>query len=492
MSKARVSALILAGLSVTAPALAQPRGVPGHPMMGGGGGVDCVISAISMSAEARRTAAVIDVSVRVRAHKGGSCMLRPDAIQVTTLRAGAVSRFLGWQAIDADVQKPWAIADAVGGDRVRPYMAPLKAGEEHTVLFRHVVEGDVLAGGEVDPPGRMRVDVRALGARIHDGAVLTAGVSLSSKGAGSASLLTGNPKLGAKPIALTGGKGEVWTTLTKDDLLPVLEWKQSGALPEAATAAALVGGGLAAAEYLRDGWLRELAQGLAESKDEKKTAAAWDSAFDAAYSAARSGDPVVAALGVRAMGYLGGGLAPAVTGVRADGDAGELPVVPKSVAELAAKVTTSLSDASGQKLGPSPVGARSVRTVMAVMGEPASKKKDAGDALKRFAARVEKGETRGEPAGVLLATMPIPKLSKFAPPTARVIAFGPKGPTIVGEKAGASAPRRPFGARITHALTSHLGAAKLFGGLSILVLLGFALWWLASRLQSDSPQASAR
>lgn len=461
-------------------------------MMGGsGGGVDCVISAISMGAEARRTAAVIDVSIRVRAVKGGSCMLRPDAIQVTTLRAGAVSRFLGWQAIDADIQKPWAIADAPGGDRLRPYMAPLKVGEEHTVLFRHVVEGDVLAGGEVDPPGRVRVDVRALGARIYEGAVLSAGASLQSKGAGTASLLTGNPKVAPKPIALTGGKGETWTTLTKDDLLPVLEWKQTGALPEAATAAALVGGGLAAAEYLRDGWLRDLGQGLADSKDEKKVTAAWDSAFDAAYSAARSGDPVVAALGVRALGYLGGGLAPGVTSVRADGDAGELPVVPKSVAELAAKVSTSLSDASGQKIGPSPVGARSVRTVMAVMGEPGSKKKDAADALKRFAKRVDKGETRGEPAGVLLASMPVPKLAKFAPATARVIAFGPKGPMIVGEKGGASAPKRPFGSRITHALTSHLGAAKLFGGLSLLVLLGFALWWLSSRLQSDSTEAPA-
>ncbi len=491
MSKARISALILAGLSVSAPALAQPRGVPGHPMMGRGGGVDCVVSAISMNVDARRTAAVIDVSIRVRAPHGGSCMLRPDAIQVTTLRAGAVSRFLGWQTVDANPQKPWAIADAPGGDRLRPYMAPLKAGEEHTVLFRHVVEGDVLAGGEVDPPGRMRVDVRALGARIYEGAVLTAGVSLESKGAGTASLLTGNPKVGPKAIQLTGGKGETWTPLSRDDLLPVLEWKQTGALPEAATAAALATGGLAAAEYLRDGWLRELAQGLADPKDDKK-AAAWDSAFDAAYSAARSGDPVVAALGVRAMGYLGGGLAPAVSGVRAEGDAGELPIVPKSVAELAAKVTTSLSDATGQKLGPSPIGARSVRTVMAVMGEPASKKKEGNEALKRFAKRVEKSETRGEPAGALFASMPIPKVSRFAPATARIIAFGPKGPMIVGESASAAAPKRPFGARLTHALTSRLGAAKLFGGLSLLVLLGLGLWRLVSRLQSDSDQAPAR
>ncbi len=483
MSKARISALLLAGLSTSAaPALAQPRGVPGHPMMGGG--VDCVVSAITMTAEARRTAAVIDVAIRVRAQKGGSCMLRPDAIQVTTLRAGAVSRFLGWQTVDADVHKPWAIADAPGGDRLRPYMAPLKRGEEHTVLFRHVVEGDVLAGGEVDPPGRMRVDVRALGAPIYDGAVLTAGVSLTSKGAGTASLLTGNAKVAAKPIALTAGKGEVWTTLTKDDLLPVLEWKQTGALPEAATAASLAGGGLAAAEFLRDGWLRTLAQGLAEASEDKRSAA-WDDAFDAAYVALRSGDPVAAAMGARALGYLGGGLAPAVSGVRADGDAGELPVVPKTVADLAAKASTALSDASGQKLGPSVIGARSVRTVLAVMGEPGSKKKDAKAALERFSKRAGKGETRGDAAGALFAGLASPKISRFAPPTARVITFGPKGPVFVGEKGGASAPKRPFGARITHALTSNLGAAKLYGGLTLLTLLGLGGYWLVARAQRE-------
>ena len=71
--------------------------------------------------------------------------------------------------------------------------------------------------------------------------------------------------------------------------------------------------------------------------------------------------------------------------------------------------------------------------------------------------------------------------------------FGPKGPMIFAEKsaAGAVAIKRPFGSRITHALTSHLGAVKLFGGLALLVLLGFAFWWLGSKLYASDNEAPA-
>jgi hypothetical protein len=487
MSRARFTpvGLGLAFALVAPGALAQMPGRPGGPH--GPVGTDCAIAGVDITVRARRLDAQVDVAFRVRGDKGGQCMLRPEGVMVKSAKGGEVTRSFGELWFDDQIQKPLAVGDATGGDRLRPWVTRMNAKEEHVLTTRFYVEGDVGPNGELDAPGRLTLDMRGLGPHAFEGAPVTVKLALHAGTRGKLIYSSGNPKTPpATHAAGADGGAQIDGKLGMDELAPTIEWKLEGDVPATPTFAS-IGGGLSALEYLRDGLLRELADGLAAAgKDEKKVAAAWDQAVDTAYVVAKGRDPVVAGMGLRALAFLASGFSASATGIKAEGDAGDAVAVPAKVATELAKVAGEFQNATGQRVAPSPIGSRSARSVLAKL-EGASRKKEADEALKRLAKRIEKNEVAAVKVGdVFLASAP-QKPGPGAPATAKVLVWGPNGPQYPAPPkvagAHAHATKRPMGSRMVHALTSFVhrksmfrafaGGAVLLGvGLGLAALLG--------------------
>lgn len=462
-----------------------------NPLTGRAGtGPDCAVSAMNIEVTQRREVAMVDMGVRVRGIKGGPCVIRPDALQVTTRNKVGATRLFSYQVVNGTAQKGISVLDApAGGDRPRSWAANLKADEEQVIVYRVLFEGDVAQGGEVDAPSRARIDLRSLGPRVLEGAAVQAVVRLEGGAKGSVSLNTGNPRTPGMPRPV-GPDGSLSATasLGKDDLIPVIEWKHDAAGPAAATSAALADGGLAALEYLRVGLVSDLAASFADPKDEKKIEQGWDTALDAALGAARSEDALVAGLGARAVAWLASGLSASSTVVRAPDEApvGDAPAVPAKAAVDVSNALTAFLKVTSQKLAPSPAKSQPARLVLSKLGETGAHKKEAEEALKRLGKRLD-GDAAPAAAGVLLPKLP---LAAVPPSTvtksARVVFWGPKGPQYVVSHVSAP-PKAPLVQRIVRGMSHR---KPLMKGLLAITLLGagfYGLVWAWQRRREATP-----
>jgi hypothetical protein len=500
------------------PMLARPGAAP-----------DCAITSMNMSVQARRLAAIVDVGVKVHGVKGGTCLLQPDAVQVTTGRSSGVSRPVSMLISDGQVSRPIAVAEAANGERLRPWVMPFKPGEEHEVVFRFYVEGDMQPNGDVDPPSRVVVDLRTLGARIYNGAPLAAKVTLEPGFKGRVTLNTGNPKLAGSPRPTQDNSLSLSAALTKEDLRPQLDWRYEGDVPPAATADHL-SGGLAPFEYLRDGLVRDLAASFGdptdkkddkkkdEKKDDKKDKApspqeaAWDQAYDVSLVAARSSDPLLAGLGLRSLAWLASGLNVASTSLKgpedSSGDAAAA-LVPSRVLSEVSKAAGAFQGATGQRNAPSTVSARSLKGVLPRLGEPGAHKKEAEEALKRLDARLADSKVTLAVGNVFSMTPSLPLPPGVNPRTARLLQWSPRGPIFSPTGDAGSGPKSPAVHRMVHGMThlwgldgpsspksplvhrmvhgmSHLGG--LVRWLVTITILGgiiVAAWWLYGNKQRE-------
>jgi outer membrane protein OmpA-like peptidoglycan-associated protein len=297
------------GAQVATPTLQVPPGFSGQAVAQAAR-TECAVSGLDFAIKARRSVALIDMTVRVRSAKGGYCVVRPDAVQITTSRSVGPTRILAAEYVDGQVVRPFAVADAPAGDRFSFWSTKMNPGEEKLVSFRYLVEGDTSPTGEVDAPARLRLDPRFLGPKFYEGAVTTASLSVEPGQKGRVILSSGNPKVLGMPQDFdAAGHATTSFTIARDAVNPLLDWRldQPGVAP---VAFAEIGGGLGAVEYLRDGLVRELAAGLSDPKDKAKVDAAWDHAFEAAWVAANSPDPLIAGLGARALAWLANDLSP--------------------------------------------------------------------------------------------------------------------------------------------------------------------------------------
>jgi outer membrane protein OmpA-like peptidoglycan-associated protein len=297
------------GAQVATPTLQVPPGFSGQAVAQAARS-ECAVTGLDFAISTRRSVALIDMSVRVRTAKGGYCVVRPDAVQITTSRSVGPTRILAAEYVDGQVVRPFAVADAPAGDRFSFWSAKLNRGEEKVVSFRYLVEGDISPTGEVDAPARLRLDPRFLGPKFYEGAVATATLKAEPGQKGRLILSSGNPKVLGMPQDFDAtGRATTSFKIARDAVNPLLDWRldQPGVAPVAFDD---IGGGLGAIEYLRDGLVRELAAGLSDPKDKAKVDAAWDHAFEAAWVAASSPDPLIAGLGARALAWLANDLAP--------------------------------------------------------------------------------------------------------------------------------------------------------------------------------------
>lgn len=484
----------------------QP-GMPGRPFPMPGPGLrpaadDCAISAMNVFVQARRTSAMVDVGLRVKAVKGGLCKVLPMAVQMTTAKGGNAGRPMSLRFVDGQVQRPLAMSEGVGGELLGPWAGALRPNEEKQIVLRYYVEG-LEAGDVPDAVGRVAIRMRELGPRVYNGAPLNVKVSLESGVKASAKLSTGNAKApaAARPTG-TDGAASFSATLSKDDLAPVIEWRYEDALP-AAPEADKLSSGLSVFEYLRTGLYADLAAGApapaGDKKDEKKdddkkkedpVATAWDRAFDVSLAAARSTDPVVAGMGQRTLAWLASGLSPAVVRVRAPGVA-ESPdsvEVPEKIATLVAKAADGFTAATGQKAPPSAASSPFARGALSKLGEPGSRKKEAADALKRLVARVDDTSKTAPTVGSFFSTAPAIALAPGVKTAGtQVIVWNRQGvPTFLATRPVA-APRPPLVQRIVRGVTHLRGLIKFTLVLTVLGAVITGVWWALRRRPQLAP-----
>lgn len=298
---------------------------------------ECAVAALDVNVKARRTLALVDVTVRLLSPKGGYCAVRPDAVQITTTRSVGPTRLLGVQYVEGQVVRPMAAADGSGNDRMMFWSGTLAKGEEKVVTFRFLVEGDVSPSGDVDPPARLRIDPRFFGPKLYEGATATAKVSVEPGQKGRAIFSSGNPKmLGAPADYDASGNAKASFVLAREAVNPLLDWRLDTPVTPAQPFEK-IGGGLGAIEYLREGLARDLAAGIGDGKDKKKVDEAWDRAFDTAWGAMQSPDPFVSGMGARAIAWLANDLNPAAVEVKASATAADATVFPAKIAFDAGK-----------------------------------------------------------------------------------------------------------------------------------------------------------
>jgi hypothetical protein len=226
------------------------------------------------------------------------------------------------------------------------------------------------------------------------------------------------------------------------------------------------------------------------SKDAKRVAATWDESFDVAFAAARSQDPLVAGVGLRAFAWLANGLNATAWRVRAASEGGvdEAVVVPDAVAADLAKVVPNFQRLIGDFEPPSPVGARSARAAAAHFGDPGDNKKAADEAMGRFVKRLDQARARRAP--VLFAAYPPMAPSTRTLDISRVIEYRPTGPKLVPPTAGRggvevkATPARRLVRALTHPRRS-------WRSLLALVALGGAAAGLAALLRPGRLQRHA-
>lgn len=488
------------GLGAVRPAVAQPvqQGAPVtvpqrviHPAQGRATGFDCAIEGLSIAVYPRRLMAFVDLAVRVRGVRGGFCAVRADALQLQTARLGAGAggnRFAALFVENGQTRWPGEVTEFRStSERLEPWVVDLKPGEARTVNLRAVYEGDLPSKGEPELLSKARLQLASFGPRVVPGAPVELRV-VTEPGVQARLLATavnGN-KLAAEP-APPGVPFQVRQTLDKDKLSPLLEWRYDGGGPPAATAANAFGGPLALLEYLRFGLVRDVAVAHA-SKDAKRLAAALDEALDVTFAAARSDDPLVAGVGLRAFAWAANGLNATAWRVRgaAEGGSDGAVVVPDAVAAELAKVVPNFQRAVGNWEPPSPVGARGSRVAAANLGDPGENKKLADEALARFAKRLDQAKARRAPA--LFSTYAAP-----APPAAnldgsRLVEFRPSGPRVVAAFGRAGAPALSLSRRVEQVL---LHPRKAWRTLLVLAVLVGAASGLYVALRGVRREASA-
>jgi hypothetical protein len=464
---------------------------------------DCAITAMNVFVQARRTSAMVDVGVRVRGVKGGACRIMPATLQLATGKGSPVSRAFSLRFVDGQAQRPVNMAEGTGGEMLAPWVSMLRANEERQVVLRFYVEGADLSGTEIDPVGRLLLPLRNLGPRIYAGAPVQVKLQTEPGVRANLRLTLGDPRNASAPQA-TGADGSATVSgaLSKDELLPVIEWRHDGELPAPAEADKLTTG-LAVFEYLRGGLVQDLAAGLVaeEKKDEKKddkgekkddkgekkddkeakarAEAAWDKALDVALAATRSNDPVVAGMGLRHLAWLSSGLGAAATRVQAPGGtaAPDAAEVPEKIAEAASKAGDGFRAATGQKAAPSVGSAPFAKGALAKLGEPGSRKKEADEALKRLATRLDEGKVTVT-VGSFFSTAPAIALAAGVKvPGARLIAWNKQGnPTFVATKPPVT-PKAPLVQRVVHGISHVKGLAKFMALLAALAAVGVGAWW---------------
>jgi len=470
-------------------------GVAGKPALD-----DCAITAMNVYVQARRTSAMVDVGLRVHGVKGGACRILPAAVLITTGKGGAVGRPMSLRFVDGQVQRPINLTEGAGGEQLSPWVGLLRPADEKQVVLRYYVEGLDQGDGAVDPAGRLSVQIKNLGARVYAGAPLNVKVQVDASSKATVKLATGNPKAPIAPRS-TGpdGSASLSSALSKDDLLPQIEWRYDGDLPPAAESDKL-SGGLAVFEYLRGGLVQEFATvlGTVEKKDDKdkkdkkdekkddkkdkkddKVALAWDKALDVSFAAAKSNDPVVAGMGLRLFAWLASGLAAAPVKVHAAGGtaAPDSTEVPEKLASQLSKVSDGFLAATGQRMAPSVGSSPFVKASLGKLGEPGSHKKDADEAIKRLVARLDDG--KAAPAvGNFFSTAPTIALAPGVKlPGARLITWNKQGNAQFVSSGHESTPKAPLARRVVHALSHPIELVKFFLVLGLIASVVFGIRW---------------
>ncbi|HEU4405519.1 MAG TPA: hypothetical protein VFS43_09535 [Polyangiaceae bacterium] len=489
-------AVVLAlGLGAVRPAAAQPvqQGAPVavpqrviHPAQGRATGFDCAVEGLSLTAYPRRLMTFVDVAVRVRAVKGGFCAVRPDAVQAQTARLGsgvAGNRFASILVENGQTRWPGEVTEfRSAAERLEPWVADLKPGEVRTVNFRSVYEGDLPAKGEPELLARVRMQLASFGPRALPGAPIELRIVTQPDVPVRVLATAANAnKQGTEP-APAGAPFVVRQAFDKDHLLPLVEWRYEGGGPAAPTAANAFASPLSLLEYLRFGLVRDVAAAVA-AKDAKRLAAAFDEALGVTFAAARSEDPLVAGVGLRAFAWVANGLNATAWRVRAASEGGSdgAVVVPDAVAAELARVVPNFQRAIGNWEPPSPVGARSSRIVAAGLGDPLENKKLADEAVGRFVKRLDQAKAVRAP--VLFQHYPIPAAPAAAQPlaTSSLIEFRPSGPQIVSAFGKSSAPAGSTSRRVVRLLTH---PRKAWKHLLVLAVLAGAASGLAVALRA--------
>jgi hypothetical protein len=488
-------AVVLAlGLGAARPAAAQPvqQGAPVvvpqrviHPASGRPTGFDCVVEGLAVAAYPRRLMTFVDVSVRVRGLKGGFCAVRPDAIQAQTARVGAsaatTNRFAAVFVENGKIRWPGEVTEFRNpGERLQQWVGDLKPGEVRTVNFRGIFEGDLPPKGDPELLARVRLQFSTLGPRVLPGAPVELRV-VTEPNVPVRVLATAanNAKQGPEPAPPGAPFQVVQKVDAKERISPLVEWRYEGAGPPAPTAANALSSPLALFEYLRFGLVRDMAAAAA-TKDPKRVAAALDEALGVSFAAARSEDPLVAGVGLRAFAWAANGLNATAWRVRAAAEGGSegAVVVPDAVAAELARAVPNFQRSIGMWEPPSPVGARSSRLVASGLGDPLENKKLADEAMGRFARRLEQAKAARAPAlfqHYPLAVAPAPAQPLDA---SYLIEFRPSGPKVVSASAvrrrgrgrASSAPVSSMAHTVVHLVTHPRLAWK-----HLLVLVGFGV-----------------
>lgn len=457
LSYALPAAVFCLGLGAVRPAAAQQpiqQGAPVivphrvmHPAQGRATGFDCAIEALSVSAYPRRLMTFVDVTVRVRGVRGGFCAVRPDGVQVQTARLGAGvggNRFTGIFVENGQTRWPGEVTEfRSASERLEPWVADLKPGEVRTVSFRSVYETDLPPKGEPELLAKVRVQLAAFGPKVVTGAPAELRLVTEPNAPVRAVATTVNgSKQGTEPIT-PGVPLQVRQTLEKDKLTPLIEWRYESGGPPAPTSANALSSPLALLEYLRFGLVRDLAAAYTAKDAAKRVPAALDDALSLTFAAARSEDALVAGVGLRAFAWVANGLNATAWRVRSASEGGDgAVVVPDAVAAELAKVVPNFERAIGMWEPPSPIGARSSRSVAAAFGDPLENKKMADQAMARLVKRLD--QAKAPKAPVLFAHYPVPTLGATPPPESNLVEFRPTGPKVVSPT-GASSTAGPAG-----------------------------------------------
>ncbi|HEU4536650.1 MAG TPA: hypothetical protein VFS00_21140 [Polyangiaceae bacterium] len=496
LSSALSAAAVALGVGAALPAAAQTtthRGAPvnvptrvSHPAAGRVTGFDCVIEGLSAAVYPRRVMTFVDVAVRVRSLRGGFCAVRPDAVQVQGAKPGAtIGRFTALFLEDGQPRWPGEVTEfRSANERLDNWVGDLKPNETRTITLRGVFEGDLTSKGDLEPPAKVNLMLSTLGPRLLPGAPADLRLVLEPNVAARvlATTVNGN-KQGHEPVA-AGATFQARQTLDMGSVMPLFDWRYEGEGPPAPKAADALASPLALLEYLRHGLVRDVAAAHA-GKDAKRLAAVWDESLDVTFAAARSEDPLVAGVGLRAFAWLANGLNATAVRVRAAAEGGgeDTVVVPDAMAAELARVMPSFQRAVGFWDPPSPIGARGSRVVAGSLGDPTENKKAADEAIGRLAKRLD--QVRARKAPVLFAHYPV----VAAPPprtldASRIIEFRPTGPRFASPPRSAGGEVAVSPSRRLVQLLTH--PRKAWKHLLILAALGGAGAWLAYGLRGAS------
>jgi len=442
------------------PPVPSPAGTPGSPgldpFLRRYVASDCVLQGMVLKVQARRNVTLFDLGMRVRGLRGGACTIRPEALQLNSAKgSSSLLRPLAITYVDGQLQRPISLADTPEASaRLTPWTANLAAGEEKTVTFRWVSEGDVFSNGDADPARYFRLNLQMLGTKVATGAPFDLRLALEPPAVGRVLLTTGRRR-GPPVPQVTGPQGTLQMSqpLSKDDTAPSVEWFYEGEPPPAASPASLASGGLSVFEYLRGGLARDLTAGISDPPDAKRAAAAWDTALVTALAAAQSSDPLVAGLGVRSLAWITSGFAPTPAELRGMSDTSQPGTpVPDEIAAEVRRALPAFGEFAGKPVPPFPVNSQTLTLLKPKLGDTALRAREARIALDRVAKRNDAWKTSANVGEILKGFGAPASPTLLAPRGARVVDFTSRGANYL-TRGSAAAPREPYGRKLVRMVT---------------------------------------